>query len=136
MKRVIRFLSRTSWIQHPVFWVLSFYMIGSYFSVSNTVKFIDFYYALFFHVSIVVLVYMNLRLLIPFLFQKEYYVWYVIAGGANMLLAVLVHHFTFEIFLPLLPTDYYIVSFTDINVLLGVFFIYWLLSSLIKHRRR
>ena len=44
----------------------------------------------------------------------------------------LIHEFTFEILLPVLPTEFYMVSFTDWHVLVNIFMIYIVLTTLLK----
>ena len=130
--RVIRKVINSKWLQHPVFWVLSIYIIGNYFSISNFLKFIDFFYSFLFHIPLFFLVYVNLRILIPRLLQKGQYVLYGLTALATLAASYLVHELTFEILLPLLPTEYYMVSFTDVEVLITIFAIYLVTSSLIK----
>lgn len=132
IKRRLYQLINAKWFQHPVFWVLSIYSIGSYFSISNTVKFIDFFYAGLFHIPLFFLVYINLALLIPRFLQKGRYVSYVIAGLLTIVTAYGLHELTFEFLLPLLPTEYYMVSFTDWKVLVTIFTIYFVLTALLK----
>lgn len=122
----------SKWFQHPVFWVLSIYGIGSYFAISNTVKFIDFFYAGLFHIPLLFLVYVNLWLLIPEFLQKGRYVTYSLSGLLTVGAAYLLHELTFEILLPLLPTEYYMVSFTDWQVLVTIFTIYFVITALLK----
>lgn len=122
----------SKWLQHPVFWMLSIYVIGEYFAISNLLKFIDFYYALLFHIPLFFLVYVNLSLLIPKFLQRGKYVSYLLL--TIMLLAVSygLHELTFEFLLPLLPTEYYMVSFTDYEVLVTIFLIYLVFTTLLK----
>ncbi|MCE7993405.1 MAG: histidine kinase [Roseivirga sp.] len=132
IKKRLYQLINAKWFQHPVFWVLSIYGIGSYFSISNTVKFIDFFYAGLFHIPLFFLVYVNLGLLIPRFLQKGRYVSYVFTGVLSIAAAYGVHELTFEILLPLLPTEYYMVSFTDWEVPVTIFTIYFVLTALLK----
>lgn len=120
------------WLQHLVFWVLSLYVIGSYFSISNTFKNIDLIYSAFFHISLLLLVYTNIRILIPILFERKKYFTYLLAILVVLALTFGVHELTFEIAIPILPIDYYIVSFVDPLVLIMIFSIYLILSTLIK----
>ncbi len=122
----------SKWIQHPVFWVLSIYAIGNYFSISSLLKFIDFFYSALFHIPLFFLVYVNLRVLIPRFLQKGYYIVYGISAVLLVGTTYLIHELTFEVVLPLLPTEYYMVSFTDVEVLFTIFAIYLSITSLIK----
>lgn len=132
IKQKLYQLINAKWFQHPVFWVLSIYAIGSYFAISNTVKFIDFFYAGLFHIPLFFLVYVNLSLLIPRFLQKGRYVSYLVTAALTITLAYGLHELTFEIVLPLLPTEYYMVSFTDWEVLVTIFTIYFVLTALLK----
>lgn len=131
----MRFLTKlinSKWIQHPVFWVLSVYAIGNYFSISSIFKFIDFFYALLFHIPLVFLVYVNLRVLIPKLLERGKYAIYALSIPLLLVTTFVLHEFTFEILLPILPTEFYMVSFTDPEVLFTIFTIYLVTSSLLK----
>lgn len=132
IKKRLYQLINAKWFQHPVFWVLSIYGIGSYFAISNTVKFIDFFYAVLFHIPLFFLVYVNLGLLIPRFLQKGRYVSYALTAVLTIVAAYGVHELTFEILLPLLPTEYYMVSFTDWEVPVTIFTIYFVLTALLK----
>ena len=126
-------LIRLKWLQHSVFWMLSIYAIGSYFSIAIALfAFIDYFYAILFHIPLVFLVYVNLRLLIPRFLQKGKYLLYMLFVAVDIALAYLVHEFTFEILLPVLPTEFYMVSFTEWQVLVNIFIIYLVLTTLLK----
>lgn len=130
--RILYKVINSKWFQHPVFWVLSIYAIGDYFSISNFLKFIDFFYALLFHIPLFFLVYMNLGLLIPKFLQKSKYLTYALLVVLLVNIGYGLHELTFEYLLPLLPTEYYMVSFTDYEVLITIFLIYLVLTTLLK----
>ncbi len=131
MKKVYQ-VFKSKGLQHSVFWVLSIYAIGDYFSISNFLKFIDFFYAVLFHIPLVFLVYVNLRLLIPKFLQKGR--WFLYALTVPLLLGTTygLHELTFEVLFPLLDTEFYMVSFTDWQVLVTIFTIYLVLTTLLK----
>ncbi|MEO9483555.1 MAG: histidine kinase [Ekhidna sp.] len=130
--RKIKSILTSQWLQHLTFWVLSFYAIGSYFSISNELKIIDFIYAAFFHIPLVALTYINLRYHVPKFLLKERYVAYLLLSFFNISFAYFLHQVVFEVLIPILPTDFYMVSFTDMSVLMTIFGIYWLLTTLLK----
>ncbi|OEJ99769.1 sensor histidine kinase [Roseivirga misakiensis] len=132
MKQVFALVINSKWFQHPVFWVLSIYVIGDYFAISNFLKFVDFFYALLFHIPLFLLVYINLGLLIPRFLQRGKYFLYGTLAIALIHLAYGFHELTFEVLLPLLPVEYYMVSFTDYEVLVTIFLIYLVLTTLLK----
>ncbi len=123
---------KLSWVQHLLFWAVSFYFIGSYFSISNVIGPIDIIYSGCFHISIAVLVYINLRILIPRLLTRKSVFLYIVLSIMTVALALLTHELTFELLIPALPWEYYLVSFTDPWVLITIFSCYLVLSSLIK----
>jgi len=121
-----------SWWLHLLLWALSFYSIGSYFSISNYLKFIDFIYSGIFHIPLLVLVYINLQVLIPRFLQQEKYGLFLLAALLNILLAYALHELVFDIILAQLTLDFYMVSFTEPSVLFTIFGIYMLLSTLLQ----
>lgn len=122
----------SKWLQHPVFWMLSIYAIASYFSISSIFKLIDVFYSLLFHVPLVFLVYINLGLLIPRFLDGGKYLQYILSIPLLLLVAYGVHEVTFELIFPLMDSDYYMVSFTEWQVLVSIFLIYLILTTLIK----
>lgn len=131
MKGPAKFATRSIWL-HLSFWIASFYAIGSYFSISNEISTIDIVYAAFFHIPLFILVYTNLRYLVPHFLEKSKYLIYIFLGSINLALAYFIHELIFEIVIPVLPTDYYMVSFTDLWVLIRIFSIYLILSTLLR----
>ena len=132
MNNLIQKIISIRWLQHIVFWTLSVYGIASYFSISNTFRSIDLVYSGFFHLSLFVIVYINIRILIPYFLERSRYIFYFLLLLVLLGAAYATHELIFEIVIPLLPIDYYIVSFIDPVVLITVFTIYLILSSLIK----
>ena len=96
MRKIKEILSK-KWLQHLIFWVLSLYTIGSYFSISGIIKIIDFIYAGFFHIPLMILVYINIRYLVPRFLQKEQYFPFLLLGIFNLGLAYFIHELLFEI---------------------------------------
>ncbi len=119
-------------VLHLAFWVLSFYAVGSYFSISSEIKIIDFVYSAFFHVPLLVLVYLNLNYHVPKFLLKERYLVYLLLSAFNIAFAYFLHELVFEILIPIMPTDFYMVSFTDMDVLLTIFAIYWAITTLLR----
>ncbi len=130
--KFLKLILSKRWIQHLAFWVLSFYTIGAYFSISNFLKIIDFVYSLIFHIPLMLLVYVNLRFLVPRFFLRESYFLFVLGSALNIGIAYLIHELAFDHLIPILTTDFYLVSFTEMWVLLTIFAIYSLLSTLLK----
>lgn len=125
-------LIKSKWFQHPVFWILSIYAIGSYFSISSLFKFIDVFYALLFHISLFFLVYVNLRVLIPRFLDQGKYLKYFLSILLLLVATYAIHELTFEVMFPLMDSEFYMVSFTEWQVLVSIFLIYLILTTLIK----
>ena len=128
-------LIRIKWLQHLIFWVLSIYAIGAYFSISNHLEFIDFVYSFFFHLPLALLVYLNLQILIPRFLLKDRYGLFLLLAGLLLALAIALHELVFDIFIPALTSEFYLVSFTEWIVLAGIFTFYLFLSTLLKLSR-
>lgn len=134
---MIKLLSKilnVKWLQHLVFWIMSVYAIASYFSISSLFSFIDVIYALIFHIPLMLMTYLNLNLLIPRFFLHRKYLLYVLFAMLNLGFAYGVHELVFEIMLPMVPSIY-MVSFADWQVLVQIFGIYLVLTTLIKLSR-
>lgn len=131
MKRRISKFIKKSWL-HLCLWALSFYSIGSYFAISNFLKFIDFIYSAFFHIPLLILVYVNLKFLIPHFLQKQRHALYLILSLGNIALAYGIHELVFDGLLPLITFEFYMVSFTEASVLFSIFGIYSLVSTFLQ----
>ncbi|MDW3195961.1 MAG: sensor histidine kinase [Cytophagales bacterium] len=119
-------------LPHLLFWAASLYFIAYYFSISGALSSIDVIYSISFHGCLILLVYLNLGLLIPKLLQKGHYVIYLLGLMFIIALAIVAHYMVFEIMIPIVLVDYYIVSFVDTLSLVLVFSIYLALTSLLK----
>ena len=69
--------------------------------------------------------------MLPKLLKPGRYLYYFPAAAVLLLATYGIHELTFELLLPLLPTEFYMVSFTDWEVLLTIFFIYLVLTTLL-----
>ena len=129
--KLARYLAKV-WILHLAFWVLSVYVMASYFAISNEIDTIDYLYSLLFHGCLWSVVYLNLRLLIPFLLSKSRYLLYLVGALLTVGLGLLIHQLLFDVLGPVLIEDYFFVSFTEQSVLIRIFGIYLVLSTLLK----
>jgi len=132
MKRIIPKIINSTWVQHSVFWLLSMLFISWYFAISNEVQTIDIVYALFFHICLVSMAYLNLRIAIPVFFKGSKYLLFIGFNIINLALAYLIHEFTFNILIPAIPTGYYIVSFTDSTILFSILMVYLTITTLLS----
>lgn len=131
MKRILLKIMNMHWLQHLVFWVLSTTAIATYFSISNELFIIDYIYSICFHACLIPLVYIVLRILIPYFLDREKYLFFLVGLVANIFLALGIHELVFNLAVPLVLSEFYIVSFTDINQLILIFGVYSLLVVLL-----
>lgn len=117
---------------HVLFWGLSFYFIGTYFSISSGLSSIDFIYSISFHICLFPLVYSNLSFLVPRLLQTGKYLWYFLALVCLITVTIFIHELVFGYLVPTFLTEYYIVSFVDTLSLIRIFTIYLIVTSLLK----
>ncbi|UII19214.1 sensor histidine kinase [Fulvivirga ligni] len=132
MKAIINHIFQNRYVQHLSFWGASLFIITYYFSISNEIKSIDIIYSAYFHLSLVPLVYINTSLLIPLLLSKRKYLLYALSIPLLLILVYYIHELVFNIIIPRLPFDYFIVSFSDAYILTTIFCIYLFISSLLK----
>ncbi|MEN8116584.1 MAG: histidine kinase [Bacteroidota bacterium] len=122
-------------LQHVLFWCLSFIILMNILKVSAEVKQIDLVYTAIFHIPIVSIVYLNLRVLFPLLWQRERYFLY---GITVLLLVALGSGFyimLFDSWIDFVFRGYYFIayySFWDISL---YFIIYLFITSLFRLAR-
>lgn len=122
-------------LQHVLFWCLSFFILVYVLKVSSDVKRIDLVYTAVFHLPIVLVVYINLRVLFPYFWERNHFVRYAFLV---LLLAAMGSGFYLLFFGELIDyvfTGYYFIayySFWDISLF---FAIYLFLSSLLHLAR-
>lgn len=135
LKIVISRLLKDRILQHVLFWCLSFLILMNILKVSAEVKRIDLIYTAVFHVPIVLVVYLNLRLLFPLFWESKKYFYYsasvltltVVGSGFYLLL--------FDSWIDYIFTGYYFIayySFWDISL---YFAIYLFSTSLLRLAR-
>ena len=122
-------------LQHILFWCLSFLVLLNILKVSSEVKQIDLIYTAIFHIPVVLIVYLNLKVLFQRFLEKEKYVIYgffvliLIAFGAGFYI-VLFGNWIDYIFRGYYFIAYY--SFWDISL---YFVVYITLTSLLRLAR-
>lgn len=122
-------------LQHILFWCLSFLVLLNVLKVSAQIKPIDLIYTIIFHIPIVVVVYFNLRILIPALLERGKYILYagsllpLVALGAVFYLAL------FNRWIDYIFEGYYFIafySFWDISLYLLIY----LFTTILLHLAR
>ena len=135
IKKISRKLIKNRVLQHILFWSLSFLVLLNILKVSSEVKQIDLIYTALFHIPVVLIVYLNLKVLFPRFLEKGKYVIYglfvliLIAFGAGFYI-VLFGNWIDYIFRGYYFIAYY--SFWDISL---YFVVYISLTSLLRLAR-
>ncbi|MFV0267001.1 MAG: sensor histidine kinase, partial [Draconibacterium sp.] len=131
LKRIIK----NRFLQHLFFWCLSFLVLMNVLKVSAEVKTIDLIYAAIFHIPIVAVVYINLRLLFPFFLEKGRYILYsllilsLIALGSGFYLVL------FNKWVDYFFEGYYFIAFYGFWDISLYFAVYLVATSLLRLAR-
>jgi len=122
-------------LQHVLFWALSFLVLLNILKVSADIQSIDYIYAIFFHIPILLAVYINLFFLIPLFLEKRKFVIYGLLIAATLSLGWLFYDFLFAQWIDYIFPGYYFIAyynFWDIALYLSV---YMVTTSLFKLAR-
>jgi sensor histidine kinase YesM len=122
-------------LQHILFWCLSFLILMNVLKVSAEVKQIDLIYTSVFHLPIVCVVYLNLKLLFPLLWERGNYFSYAVAVIAAAALGSGFYLLLFSSLIDYIFKGYYFIayySFWDISLF---FAIYLFISGLLHLAR-
>ncbi|WP_163325922.1 sensor histidine kinase [Draconibacterium mangrovi] len=122
-------------LQHILFWCLSFLILMNVLKVSAEVKQIDLIYTAVFHLPIVCVVYLNLKLLFPLLWERGNYFSYAAAVIAAVALGAGFYLLLFDKLIDYIFKGYYFIayySFWDISLF---FAIYLFISGLLHLAR-
>lgn len=128
-------LIRNRFLQHLFFWCLSFLVLMNVLKVSAEIKTIDLIYAAIFHIPIVAVVYINLRLLFPFFLEKGKYLLYsllilsLIALGSGFYLVL------FNKWVDYFFEGYYFIAFYGFWDISLYFAVYLVATSLLRLAR-
>lgn len=122
-------------LQHVLFWCLSFLILLNILKVSAEIKRIDLIYTVIFHVPILLIVYLNLKVLFPLFLEKGKYFLYGILVIASVFLGSAFYIVLFDNWIDYIFTEYYFIayySFWDISL---YFVIYIFTTSLFRLAR-
>jgi len=122
-------------LQHLFFWSLSFLILVNVLKVSSDVNKIDLIYTAIFHIPILLVVYINLRILFPGLLEKDRYLWYALSLIVLITLGSAFYLLLFDSWIDYIFEGYYFIayySFWDISL---YFVIYLFTTSLLRLAR-
>lgn len=94
---------------HLLFWLISIAMFAFIFRLSETISKLDVLYAVLFHISIVLSVYLNFAGLTLWL-DKRQYIRYILFALTNILVTIILNQYTFNVLVDIILPDYYFVS--------------------------
>lgn len=120
-KNSLQKLVRNRILQHILFWSLSFLILLNILKVSAEVKVIDLIYTAIFHIPIMAVVYLNLRLLFPYFLEKGKYIQYSFYVLAAIALGAGFYLILFDKWIDYIFEGYYFIayySFWDITLYL------------------
>ena len=107
---------------HLGFWILSFKVLYDLFKEGDSISKADLIYTSVFLITIMLPVYLNLRLLIPKLFSRNKYMGYGISFN----------HLTFNRLVDYVFPDYYFISYYELVDLAKFITVFLILTSLLK----
>lgn len=132
MQNLVQWLLRNRALQHALFWSLSFYILLRHFAYSEELTRADWVYTVLFHLSLLIVVYLNLLLLIPRLLQNGRYAWYVLGWLATLALGVWLNELTFSTLADWLFPGFYFISYFEWRDLAQYMLVYLAATTLLK----
>lgn len=131
-RRITEKILQQKWIQHLLFWIVSFYVLLRFFAYEEVPSRADWIYTFLFHISLLVGIYLNLNLLIPRLLRHRRYVAYIFLLTVLLAGTTLLNVATFEYLADWLFPGYYFISYYAPSEILQFIAIYIGLTSLLK----
>lgn len=122
-------------LQHLFFWCLSFLILLNVLKVSADVKQIDLIYTAVFHIPIVAVVYLNLRLLFPRLLEKGMYFGYFVSVLALIAFGAGFYLLLFDKWIDYIFEGYYFIAYYSFRDISLYFSIYLFTTSLLRLAR-
>ena len=122
-------------LQHILFWCLSFLILTNILKVSVEIKKIDLIYTAIFHIPIVLIVYLNLKLLFPVFLEKGKYFLYSISVLALISLGAGFYIILFDNWIDHIFSGYYFIAYYGFFDISLYFVIYIFVSSLLRLAR-
>jgi len=132
---IFKRLSKNRILQHILFWCLSFLILTNILKVSAEIKQIDIIYTVIFHVPILLIVYLNLRLLFPAFLEKGKYFLYGISVMALISLGAGFYIILFDSWIDYIFSGYYFIAYYGFFDMALYFAIYIFATSLLRLAR-
>jgi len=138
VKRSLNFFKRISKnriLQHILFWCLSFLILTNLLKVSVEIRQIDLIYTAIFHVPILLIVYLNLKLVFPVFLEKRKYFLYSISVLALIAFGAGFYIILFGSWIDYIFSGYYFIAYYGFFDISLYFVIYIFVTSLLRLAR-
>jgi sensor histidine kinase YesM len=119
-------------MQHTLFWSLSFFVLLNIFAYGDHLIKADYIYATLFHIPLVLVVYFNLRFLLPKFLSKKRYWFYFILIVPTLSMIAWFSQFMFERLVDYIFPGYFFISYFEFQDYALFTLIYLSVSTLLK----
>lgn len=119
-------------MQHTLFWLLSFFVLLNIFAYGDNLIKADYIYATLFHIPLVLVVYFNLRFLLPKFLSKKRYWFYFILIVPTLSMIAWFSQFMFERLVDYIFPGYFFISYFEFQDYALFILIYLSVSTLLK----
>ena len=123
---------RLKFIQHLLFWSLSFLVLLNIFAYDAVFYLIDFLFTALFHLCLLISVYVNIRVLIPVFLNQQNYIKYALGFLMTLIVAIIINEVVMNDFSKWLFPDYYFISAYGWEKTALIILTYLALSTLLK----
>lgn len=123
---------RQRWLQHILFWGVSWYLLLRLFASSSTLQPIDYIYTSVFLLTIFLCVALNLFILIPVFLARQRYFLYTVLLASTIALFSWLNMLTFSRFIDFILPGYYFISYYDFGDILKFFVAFTFITTLLK----
>ena len=118
--------------QHTLFWSFSFFVLLRIFAYEEEFEKENLIYTFLFHLSLFLVVYINLYWLIPRFLRPGRYITYAVTALLLILLGALLNRFTFDTLADRIFPGYYFISYYRFGEIVQFVFAYFTISMLLK----
>lgn len=132
IRKIFIRIIRNRGIQHLIFWGLSYYVLLGLFASSSEILKIDFIYTAIFLVSLLIGVYINLLILIPYLLSRRKYILYTLLFLVCLVASAELNIFIFTHLVDYILTGYYFISYYEFWDILKFLIVFFGLTTLLK----
>jgi hypothetical protein len=119
-------------LQHFLFWSISFFVLANLFASSGNIQKIDYIYTVIFHLPILIGVYINIIFFVPRFLEEKKYLYYLIWVIITIACCTQFNIFFFDKLINYILPGYYFISYYGFFDILKFVVIYFAVSSLLK----